>query len=88
MPLGAIAEIILQPVAEFALQVAGYFTARVIVPFFTLGFVHVEPGPHKELVVPKFGRIQRLNGKLIMEAELAALFGVIFWIIIGVVVLA
>ena len=83
MPLSPIAEFILQPVLELVLQVVGYFTARVIVPIFTLGAVHVEPGPHKELVVPKFGRIQRHGGKLIMEAELGALFGIIFWFIIG-----
>jgi len=84
MPLSPIAELILQPILELVLQVVGYFTARIIVPVFTLGAVHVEPGPPKELVVPKFGHIQRHGGKLIMEAELGALFGIIFWFIIGV----
>lgn len=84
MPLSPIAELILQPVIELVVQVAGYFTARAIVPLFTLGAIYVEPGPHKELIVPKLGRIQRHSGKLIMDAELGALFGIIFWFIIGI----
>lgn len=84
MPLSSIAEFILQPIAEFVLQVIGYFTARVIVPIFSFGVVHVEPGPHKEVIVPKFGRVQRHSGKLIMDAELGALFGIIFWLVVVV----
>lgn len=45
MPLTPIFEVILQPVAEIALQLAGYITACVVVPVFTLGLVAVEPGP-------------------------------------------
>jgi hypothetical protein len=45
MPLSPIFEVILQPIAEIALQLAGYITACVIVPVFTLGLVGVEPGP-------------------------------------------
>jgi hypothetical protein len=38
-------------------------------------------------VKPKFGRIQRLaNGKLIMEAELASLVGLLFWVVVGICV--
>lgn len=63
MPLTPIFEVILQPVAEIALQLAGYITACVVVPVFTLGLVGVEPGPKGELVKPRprFGRIQRLS---------------------------
>jgi hypothetical protein len=85
MPLSPILEVILQPVAEIALQLAGYITACIIVPVFTLGLVGVEPGPRGEVVKPKFGRIQRLpNGNLIMEAELASLVGLLFWVVVGV----
>jgi hypothetical protein len=81
MPLSSIGEAILQPIFEIAIQVIGYYTSRVIVPIFTLGAVHVEPGPQKEMVVPKFGRIQRHNSQLIMDAELGSLIGIIFWLI-------
>ena len=81
MPLGPIAEFILQPIAELVIQLIGYFTGRIIVPAFTLGKVYVEPGPDKKFVVPKFGRIQRLNGRLIMDAELGAFIGIVFWFI-------
>ena len=84
MPLSPIAEFILQPIAELVLQVIGYFTARVIVPIFSFGVIHVEPGPHKEVVVPKFGRAQRHSGKLVMDAELGALIGIIFWLVVVV----
>ena len=84
MPLSPIAEFLIQPLAELTLQVVGYFTSRIIVPAFTLGFVYVEPGPQKETVVPKLGSIQKHGYKYIMDAELGALFGVIFWFIIGV----
>jgi hypothetical protein len=84
MPLSPIAEAILQPIAELILHIIGYLTARIIVPFFTLGLVHVEPGPHKEFVAPRFGNIQRHNGKLIMHAELGALIGIIFWVFVVV----
>lgn len=87
MPLSPIAEFILQPVLELILQVAGYITACIVVPVLSFGLVTVEPGPKGELVTPKFGRIRRLpGGRFIMEAELAALIGILFWIAVGVVV--
>lgn len=85
MPLSPIFEVILQPVGELAIQVAGYITACVVVPVFTLGLMGVEPGPKGEFVKPRFGRIERLDdGKLIMEAELASLVGLLFWVVVGV----
>lgn len=36
------------------------------------------------LIVPKFGRVQRRSGRLIMDAELGALFGIIFWLVVVV----
>lgn len=84
MPLSSITEFILQPIAEFVLQVIGYFTARVLVPIFSFGFIYVESGPHREVIVPKFGRVQRRSGRLIMDAELGALFGIIFWLVVVV----
>lgn len=84
MPLTPIAEFILQPILELVLQVIGYLTARIIVPIFSFGLIHVEPGPQKELVIPKLGGVQRHGDKLIMDAELGALIGLIFWLLVGV----
>lgn len=84
MPLSALAEFVLQPIAEIVAQGAGYLTARVVVPVISLGRIHVEPGPNKKLIKPQFGRLQRLpNGKLVMEAELASLIGLVFWGVVG-----
>jgi len=81
MPLRVISEIIIQPIAELAVQIFGYFTSRIIVPIFTLGLVHVEGEPIDAIVALKFGRIQRRNNKLVMDAELGALVGIVFWLI-------
>ncbi|HET9444733.1 MAG TPA: hypothetical protein VFO35_00640 [Steroidobacteraceae bacterium] len=87
MPLSPIGEFILQPVLELLVQVAGYITACIIIPVFSFGLVTVKPGPKGEMVTPRFGRIRRLpGGRFIMEAELAALFGILFWVVVAVVV--
>jgi hypothetical protein len=87
MPLSPIAEFFLQPLFELLLQIAGYFTARIVVPTATFGYVTVEPQNGKS-VKPGRGRLQRrAGGGWLMEAELAALFGLLFWFAIGGVVL-
>lgn len=86
MPLGAVFEFLLQPVAEAILQIAGYVTARVLVPVATLGRVQVETFA-KSPVKPGKGRIRRLpDGRLWMEAELASLVGLLFWAGVAVAV--
>ena len=86
MPLSSIAEFFLQPLIELLLQIAGYFTARVLVPLVTLGHITVEPHGGK-FVKPGRGRIQRRpDGGRIMEMELASLVGLLFWALVGVVV--
>jgi hypothetical protein len=85
MPLSALAEAIIQPIAEIILQLACYGTGWLLVPAITLGKVYVEPTPLREFVKPKFGRLQKSpKGHYIMDAELGALIGMMFWIIAGV----
>jgi hypothetical protein len=63
-------------------QLVCFGTAWLIVPIITLGWVHVEPTPMREFVKPGFGRLQRSSkGHYIMEAELASLVGMIFWLV-------
>jgi len=84
MPLSAIAEAILQPIIEVAVQLLCYGTAWLIVPIITLGRVYVEPAPIREFVKPGFGRLQRSRkGYYVMEAELASLIGMIFWFVVA-----
>ena len=80
MPLSGLAEIIIQPVAELVIQVAGYATAWVVLPLGTFGFLHVESIPFREFVKPGIGRIKKLpTGAYLIEAELASLLGLIIW---------
>jgi hypothetical protein len=87
MPGSAIAELILQPVLEAVLQVAGYLTARIVVPVFTLGTVVVEPIGWSDKVHPKL-RWPRLTGRQprVMDGEFASLLGLIFWGLVGLIV--
>ena len=85
MPLGAIAEAILQPITEVVLQLFCYGTAWLLVPMLTFGRVFVEPAPIREFVKPGFGRIQRSNaGHYVMDAELGSLIGMAFWFAVAI----
>jgi len=85
MPLGAIAEAILQPIIEIVLQLFCYGTAWLLVPTFTFGRVFVEPTPIREFVKPGFGRIQRSSrGHYVMDAELGSLIGLVFWFAVAI----
>jgi hypothetical protein len=83
--LSGLLEVVLQPVLELVLRVAGYITGYVAVPVFTLGRVLVEPDSKKQVVFPSGGGIKRRDdGVYIMDAELGALFGLVFWLLVGV----
>ena len=87
MPGSVIAELILRPILEGVLQVAGYLTARVIVPVFTFGTVVVEPLGWKSRVHPKL-RWPNLTGRRprVIDGEFASLLGLVFWGLIAVLV--
>jgi hypothetical protein len=85
MPLGAIAEVILQPIIEVVLQLFCYGTAWLLVPIFSFGMVFVEPSPIREFVKPGFGRLQRSSkGHYVMDAELGSLIGMVFWFAVAI----
>lgn len=84
MPGSFIGELILQPVAELALQVIGYFTGRVVVPVLSLGYASVEPAPKGVSVYPKWHRLNRgSDGSIVVDAEMGALLGLAFWVLVG-----
>ena len=87
MPGSFLAEVILQPLAEITLQLAGYATARVLVPVITFGHWKVEPLGLKKTVYPRW-RWPFLSGQSprIMDGEVASLLGLIFWCFVAVTV--
>ena len=86
MPGSIIGELILQAIAEIALQGAGYFTGRVVVPVVTFGKARVEPAPKGVRVYPKWHGFNRgSDGRLVIDAEMGALFGLAFWVLVAVV---
>jgi len=83
MALDALAEFILRPILEIAFQVAGYLTGYIVVPLLTLGRVFVEPDKKGTRAFSKGNRlVRRPDGKFVMEAELGALCGIVFWAVV------
>ena len=84
MPGSAIAEIILQPILEFVVQLVGYYTAWLIVPVFTLGNVVVEPLIASRKVYPKWRRPMTTGAEpKVLDAEMASLIGFLFWVLVA-----
>ncbi len=85
MPGSVIAELILQPLAEITLQLAGYITARILVPAVTLGYCRVEPIGFRKTVYPRLRRpMLSRKDPLIMDCEVASLLGLVFWGLVAV----
>ncbi len=85
MPGSIIGELILQPIAEAFLQFVGYFTGRVVVPAISFGRAYVEPAPKGVRVWPKWHGFNRgSDGRIVLDCEMGALMGVIFWLGISV----
>ncbi|MEP5765853.1 MAG: hypothetical protein ABJ308_14755 [Halieaceae bacterium] len=86
MPGEAIAEFFLRPLLELVLQLIGYFTARILFPLLTLGYITVSPVAKGIKVYPKWHGFNRAsNGKIVLHEEMGALLGIIFWfLVIGV----
>jgi len=86
MPGEIIGELILRPIAEIVLQILCYFTGRVVVPVLSLGLAYVEPAPKGvRVVVPKWHGFHRgSKGKVVVDAEMGALLGLLFWFILGI----
>ncbi len=88
MPGEIIGEFILRPIVEIIVQVFCYFTGRVIVPMLTLGLVYVEPAPKGTRVVkPRWHGFHRATrGRYVVDADMGALLGLLFWALVIVVV--
>jgi hypothetical protein len=65
MPAEAIAEFFLRPILELILQLIEYFTARVLFPVVSFGFITVAPSAKGVKVYPGWHGFNRAtNGKL------------------------
>ncbi|WP_157522225.1 hypothetical protein [Mitsuaria sp. 7] len=88
MIVEALFEFIVQPIVEIVIQLSGFCTAWLLLPVFTLGRVRVEPSTKGFFVKPGRGRIvKQRGGYYLMEAELASLYGLLIWAVIGFVFL-
>ena len=78
-------ELILWPILELAYQVASYYTARLLVPVFTLGNVVVEPLGKRTRGAPKLRR-PAVSGRQprVLSVECASLVGILFWLAVAV----
>ncbi|KPF67767.1 hypothetical protein IP84_12620 [beta proteobacterium AAP99] len=89
MPLSAIAEAVLGPVVELALQVFGYYTGRVIVPAISFGAYRVGRLGRGERPRPRFrkGRpIPERPEPRVLSADAGVLIGVVFWILMALII--
>ena len=77
-------EFIVEMLAEALLHVAGFVTGWLVVPLFSLGRIVVEPARRGGRVLPKWHRVRRAaDGSLILDAEMGALAGLLFWVVVG-----
>jgi hypothetical protein len=90
MPGSFLGELILQPLFELALQLFGYVTGRIVVPILSFGSVRVE-GSGDENPTSSVRWLKRKStwrdsrGKLVLDADVGAFCGILFWIAVGVV---
>lgn len=85
MPGSIIGELILQPIVEVVLQFIGYFTGRVVVPVLSFGRAYISPAPRGVPVWPRWHGFNRSSdGHIVLDCEMGAFFGVIFWLVVGV----
>lgn len=85
VPLSALAEIVLGPVLELALYVVGYGTGRILIWIASLGRATVEVADRKS-VRPRWHELGRSeDGRVIVEADMAACLGLMFWLFVAAV---
>ncbi len=84
MPGSVIVELIIRPLAEITLEIAGYATGRVVVPVLSFGRVTVEPVCKDKRAKPRWqGFYRNENKRIILTVETGALLGLFFWFAVG-----
>lgn len=82
MPAEIMVDFFLRPLLELIIQLAGYFTARILFPIFSFGYITIAPSAKDVKAYPKWHGFNRIsNGKTVIHEEMGALLGIIFWII-------
>lgn len=74
--------LVLQVLAELLFQGLCYFTSRLVVPLFTLGYVRVEPlSETTGSVWPRWRRWRaKPGGGKVLSADAGTLVGLVFWV--------
>jgi hypothetical protein len=73
---------IVAEIAQAILQLLCYFTARLLLPVFTLGRVHVEPPRDKRRIAFKWHGARRMaNGSILLSVDSGSIVGMVFWVI-------
>lgn len=85
MPGSAIADWMLQPILEAILQVFGYMTACVVVPVLSLGRIAIEHDGRPRRARPRWHGFHRAEaGGYVIDADMASLLGLLFWVAVGI----
>ena len=84
MAIDVLAVFILRLIAEVVLLLAGYYTACVLIPTVTFGRIAVGTNRKTD---PSFQTGERFvrtaDGRFLLDGELAAYFGLLFWALVG-----
>jgi len=76
-----------QEIFEQFFQLFCYFTLRILLPVVTFGYVTVEPARRGTRLSIKWHGVHRTtNGKIVLDANLAGVLGLIFWLIVLAIV--
>jgi hypothetical protein len=82
--LGEILEFFIRPVVELVFHVVLYYTARIVVPMVTLGFVRVESLSRDERYGKKRSSSAHTRGMIrVISAETGQFFALLFLLTLG-----
>lgn len=81
-----VVELVLQPIAEAVLHLAGYLTGFIVVPVATLGYIVVER-LEEGVDAMTSSWLRTPGGRIVISADLGSVVGLLTWLAIGVTAL-
>ncbi|HKA74632.1 MAG TPA: hypothetical protein VKE26_22715 [Xanthobacteraceae bacterium] len=79
---------VLRAVGRLAFEGVLYLTARIALPLFTFGWWRVKPLTDRRSNLSWFDMKRQPDGTMLIGLDLAILFGMLTWFLIGLVLLA